>query len=279
MSILNALERKFGRFAVPQVTVAIVICQVVVFFAAQVMNHGPRAGDPVTDRLTLVPESVLQGEVWRLATFLLVPPFSNPVSAFFYSYLFYLMGTALEVHWGTFRFNVYLLLGYLATVATSFLVPGLPTSNAFLEASVFLAFAYLFPDFELCLFFLLPVKIKWLALLTWISLGGTLLFGTDLSRWLVLATVGNFFIFFGKEILQRMLGNRRRMAMQIARLTEKEPPYYHRCTVCGITDRTHRTMDFRYCSKCTGTVGYCMDHLHNHEHITTGRSSVSPPQS
>src|SRR5438105_6602401 len=168
MSLLDYLERKFGRFAVPQVTAGMIACQVVVFLAGFVLDRPGR--EPIASQLVFIPERVLQGEVWRLLTFLVMPPFPSVVSftnlvfAFFFWYLFYLMGTALERTWGTFRYNVYLLLGYVATVGLAFILPGAPATNAYLQGSVFLAFAYLYPDFEMYLFFILPVKITWLAL-------------------------------------------------------------------------------------------------------------------
>ena len=113
--------------------------------------------------IALVPTKVLHGEVWRLVTFLCEPPTNNLVFAFFFWYLFFLMGTALESTWGVFRYNVYLLVGWAATVAVSFIQPEAPASAGFLQGSVFLAFAYLYPNFQLLLFFILPVKVKWLA--------------------------------------------------------------------------------------------------------------------
>jgi hypothetical protein len=224
--------------------------------------------------LELIPARVLSGEVWRLATFLAVPPFDNIVGLIFSWYLFYLMGTALERTWGTFRYNAFLLVGYLATVGVAFLVPDQPASNGPLLGSVFLAFAYLYPDFEIYIFFLIPVKIKWLALIAWIGYGFELVFGEWLTRLLVLAAVGNFLLFFGKDIVERIHIGRRRMATQAARLAVRQPAYHHRCVVCGITDRSHPQMDFRYCSKCTGALGYCTDHLRAHEHITTDDAAV-----
>jgi hypothetical protein len=267
MSLLNTLERRFGHLGVPHLTLALIIGQVMVY-CLTLARPLTDADEPVVLPLLLIPERVLAGEVWRLATFLVVPPFSNIVCAFFFWYLFYLMGTALEQHWGVFRYNVYLLIGYAATVAAAFITPDQPSSNAFLQGSVFLAFAYLCPDFELYLFFLLPVKIKWLALLTWIGYALVVIFGDWSSRLLVLASVCNFALFFGKDIVERVQTGQRRMAVQAARFATKEKPYFHRCTVCGITDRSHPAMDFRYCSKCVGAQGYCMEHLHNHEHIT-----------
>jgi hypothetical protein len=278
MKLLDYLERKLGRFAVPQVTAGLIGSQVLVYFASLVVDGaaGDNVGrETIIGRLALVSSKVLNGEVWRLVTFLVVPPGSFILWAIFFWYLFYLMGTALERHWGTFRYNVYLLVGYVATVTVSFILPDLPASNAFLEGSVFLAFAHLFPDFELYIFFILPVKIKWMALIAWIYYGYIAVFGDWLSRLLVLASVCNFLLFFGNDILQRVRTGKRRMEYRAAQLAAKEPPYLHRCQVCGVTDRMDRNMEFRYCSKCTGHHGYCMDHLRDHDHITTEDPSTA----
>jgi hypothetical protein len=269
MNLLNSLERKFGRFAVPHLTLALIISQVVIYVFAQAPARG-EGGEPLLTRLELIPERVLAGEVWRLVTFLVEPPLSNPICAFFFWYLFYLMGTALESHWGVFRYNVYLLIGYVATVSVSFLTPETPAANTYLQSSVFLAFAFLHPDFELCLFFLLPVKIKWLALLTWIGLSYVLIFDPWFNRLQVLASVCNFLLFFGHDLILKARAGHRRMAWQAARFAVKEPEYFHKCLVCGITDRTHRDMDFRYCSQCHGSCCYCSEHLRSHDHVAAG---------
>ena len=276
MKLLTRLEQKLRRFALPHLTLGLIAGQVMVYIAINA-TRGPGAQvedlvaqdvrEPIEQRLYLIPERVLAGEVWRLVTFLVVPPITNILFAFFFWYLFYLMGTALEHHWGDFRYNVFLLIGYLATVAVSFLTPDLPSFNGYLQASVFLAFAFLYPNFELYLFFVLPVKIKWLALLNWIFYFFTFALGDWHSRLLVAASICNFFVFFGRDVVDRIKHGRRRMATQAARLAVKERAYFHRCLACGITDRTHPTMDFRYCSKCAGSCGYCTEHLYNHEHV------------
>jgi hypothetical protein len=260
MSLLDKLERRFGRFAVPHVTVGLIACQVVVYALAYTK---PEMAMP----LLLVPEQILEGQVWRVVTFVMVPPFSNLICAFFSWYLLYLMGESLELFWGTFRYNVYLLIGLVATVGVSFLQPNVPAHNVFFLGSVFLAFAFLNPDFELYLFFILPVRIKWFALLTWLSYGFTLIFGEWIDRLLVLASVSNFLLFFAADIVARLKTGQRRMTYQAKQFTQKEKAYFHRCVVCGITDRSHPQMEFRYCSKCDGAQGYCMDHLHDHPHI------------
>jgi hypothetical protein len=267
MSLLVKLEHNLGRFAVPHLTLLLIVCQAAAYVVAQAHDR-PDNPVHVAERIELVADKVLEGEVWRLITFLIVPPFGNIIIALFFWYMFCLMGTALEVRWGSFRYNVYLLIGYVAAIGVTFLFPDAPASNAYLMSTVFLAFAALYPDFEIYIFFLLPVKIKWLALIAWIGLGYKLIFGEGLDRVLVLASVSNYLVFFGKDILERAASGRRRMAMQAARFGVREKPYFHRCTVCGITDRSHPDMEFRYCSTCAGDLGYCMDHLRNHEHVT-----------
>jgi hypothetical protein len=272
MSLMGKLEDRFGRLAIPQLTLAVIICQVAVYGLTYVpLRSGDEGAWMAIERLQLVPAQVLEGEVWRLVTFLAIPPFGGLLLCDIFGwYLFYLMGTALEYNWGTFRYNVFLLVGYLATVAVAFLRPEMPTSALFWQGSVFLAFAHLYPYFVLHIFFILPVQIRWLALLTWILYGLGFLFGGWEQRLVIGAAVSNFLLFFGKDVFERVRTGRRHMAGQVARYREQEkvPAYYHRCLVCGITDRSHPRAEFRYCSKCAGDCCYCMEHLRSHEHVT-----------
>lgn len=224
--------------------------------------------DPQTwERLILLPSKVLDGEFYRLVSFLILPPGTTLLWAFFFWYLFYLMGTALEHYWGTFRFNAFLFIGYLATVAASFITPESPVGNNFLEGSVFLAFAYLNPNFEIMLAFILPVKIKWFALITWAFFVLTIVFGDWSDRLNATAGAINFFVFFGSDVFNRVRSGRRSMASQAKRFSQKPPPFVHKCQVCGLTDADDRNMDFRYCSKCNGDLCYCSEHLREHEHV------------
>lgn len=257
MSFLDKLERKYRGFGIPNITLYLVAGQGLFFLFLY-------SGKVDLTRALLVPALVIQGEWWRILSFLFIPPASSVIFIFFALYLFYLMGQALENHWGTFRYNVFLLTGYLLTVGVSFLTPFSPASNIFLGGSVFLAFAFLFPDFQLYIFFILPVKIKWLALLAWIGYAWSFLSGTWTTRLLVLASIGNVLLFFGRDILWKMRSGGRKMTQQARTISTAREPF-HRCTVCGKTDITHPDMDFRYCPECGG-LGYCMDHIGNHEH-------------
>ena len=271
--LLPILERRLGRFAIPNITLGLIIAQVMVYLMAQVRPE-------LIENIVLIPSKVLEGEVYRLILFLAQPPgvdpwigpfLAGPIFAFFYWYLFYLMGTALEYHWGTFRYNMFLLIGYVATIAVGFVYPEWPVTNTFVQGSVFLAFATLYPDFLLSLFFILPVKIKWFAMFAWITNFLLVAFGPWPVKLTVIASVANYFLFFGSSVWANMRQHRLRMEWQAKTVTKRDQPR-HRCVVCGVTEQDNRHLDFRYCSKCAGTCCYCSEHLTNHEHVTTAKT-------
>ena len=259
-SLLSWLERKLAPFAIPHLSILIALGQVVVL---GMLSTQPRFGA----RLALVPHLVMAGEWYRLGSFLILPPGSD-ILTLFCIYLFYLMGETLEALWGTVRYNLYLLIAYSATLAVAWMNPAFPTYSSYIGGSVFLAFAWLFPDFVLMVMFIIPVKIRYLALLTWIAFLWTMAVGDLSNKLAVLASVANFFLFFGTDIFWRMRSGKMRMERGFARLRQQNVPL-HRCTVCGITERDDRSLDFRYCSKCQGgAFEYCEIHLRNHEHRT-----------
>ncbi len=259
MSLLDKLEKHVRPYAVPNLSLLIVASQAIAWVLIKGKGLSP-------DILPLVPRLVLGGELWRVLTFVIMPPLGSPVGTFFAWYIFYMMGTALEHHWGSARYNLFLLIGYVATVAVSFLTPDYQASTAFLGTSVFLAFAFVAPNFELYIFFLLPVKMKWLALITWIGYGMALAKGPNSVRLLVLASVLNYLLFFGKDIVRRAQSGQKRMAVQ-AKQVAKSRQAFHTCAVCGATDQSHPQMEFRYCTECKPARGYCADHLADHEHV------------
>ena len=274
MSLLDRLERRFRRFAIPQLTRFLAMAQGAAWLLANVMPR--QQGKPdLLETFLLFPDKVWQGEVWRLVTFLFYPP-GTSILSLFGIYLFWLMGTALEGHWGTFRYNIYVLIATLATIAVTFgLQQGGPANNIFIGTSVFLAFAFLYPDFQLMLFFILPVRIKWLALLTWLGYGFTVIMGSWLSRLYVAASVLNFFLFFGRDVFWRMRFGKRSMESGFRAVTKGSQPF-HRCRVCGLTEQDDPQADFRICSKCDGgTFEYCLEHLRSHEHRTKDVATMS----
>lgn len=176
--------------------------------------------------LVLYPDRVLQGEIWRLVTYIFIPPSFSPFWIIFVLYFYYLVGTGLEQAWGAFRFNLYYLLGMVGTTVAAF-ITGAGYTGVYLNLSLFLAFAHLYPDFQLLLFFILPVKIKYLAWLNWALLGGTVLLGALPHKIAAVAAVINFFIFFGKDIyrdikLKRQVRrNRKRFFSEVQKAQRK----------------------------------------------------------
>ena len=263
MKLLNRLERKFGDFAVPHLTVFLILFQSFTYVISMV--HPEYVG-----KLVLTHEALLAGEWWRIFTLLFIPPSTSReflIWFLFWMYIFFLYGNTLEHYWGTFKYNLYVLIGYVLTVLAVF-IPGAAVSNGYLMGSIFLAFAWLCPDFQLLLFFIIPVKVKWLALLTWIVYGVLLLVGDWETKAEVGAGVANFLVFFHEDLWQAMRTRQRKfkgqMAQAAAREAAKQP--MHVCAVCGVTDQSDRKMEFRYCPQCTGTPAYCINHIHNHTH-------------
>lgn len=274
MSLLDRLERIFGRFAVPNLSLYIVIGQVFVLLTRMLhLLNG--------NLLLYAPVAVVAGQWWRPFTFLfLVDPgsfFGSTLAGYVFLVfgwqIFYLMGSALEEYWGVFRYNVFLFLGWFLTVALAFITPTEVVQNLYLFGSVFLAFAYLNPEFELLLFFILPVKIKWLALITWILYARQLAIGDWADRVQIGASVAAFVLFFGGDIIRRLTGARRTASRRAERAREREQPR-HVCFVCGKNDLTHPDLDFRYCSKCAGDQCYCPEHIHNHAHVVAPEPEV-----
>lgn len=260
MGLFNRLERRLSPLAIPNITLYVVVLQALALILA-------RSRPESLEKMLFIPDFVLQGEYWRIVTFALVPPTLNPFWAFFHFYLLYLMGTALENYWGTFRYNLFLLVGALASMGAAFIVPGSAATNVVIGGSVFLAFALLYPDFQLLLFFLIPVRIKWLALVAWLMYGWSFVSGDWMARVLIVAAVANFLLFFGKEIFLRMRSANRRMIRRAQTVQPQDRPF-HVCTVCGIDDRADRRMEFRYCPQCAGSPCYCINHINDHTHIS-----------
>ena len=259
MKFLAFLDRLVAPIAIPNLTQILIAGQALMYLAG--------SGNPaMVNRATLVWDLVLQGEVWRLLTFMLIPPPTSLIFVFFYLYIFYIFGTALEQFWGSVRYNAFLWLGALLTIAAAALAPSSPATGTFLYGTVFLAFATYNPDFTLNLFFILPVKVKWLA---WLQAAGYALAfvsGPMVVKIQVLASVGNYLIFFAPTVVNWVRNRQRRMKWEARQYKPGSQPR-HTCAVCGINSDTHPNAEFRYCSKCGGEKAYCEEHLRNHEHV------------
>lgn len=194
MKWLNQLERKYRKYAINNLIFYIIACNALVFFLDFI-----QPGGAAIDSLVLYPERILQGEIWRLLTYIFIPPAASPIWIIFVLYFYYLVGTGLEQAWGAFRFNLYYVLGMAGTTLAAF-ITGAGYTGVYLNLSLFLAFAHLYPDFEVLIFFILPVKVKYLAWLNWALLGFTVIFTAMPYKIAAVAALVNYFIFFGRDI-------------------------------------------------------------------------------
>lgn len=257
MNWLDKLERKLGKYSIQNLALIIVILNAVVYLLWYVDKSGLFIG-----KLILIPQLVMQGEVWRLFTYVFIPPSVSVIWIIFVLYFYYMIGTALEHEWGSFKFNIYYLLGMLGTTIAAFFFGAIGTAT-YINLSLFLAFARLYPEYEILLFFVLPVKVKYLAWIDWALIWYTVIFIPDF-RAAAIVSIINYFIFFGKDIVlnTKSYGRKKVYHAKISRDIT-----IHKCTVCGKTEKDDSKIDFRYCSTCEGDYEYCMDHLKSHEHI------------
>ena len=222
------------------------------------------------NRLTLNPSLVMEGEVWRIITFLFIPPSASIIFIIFVLYFYFMIGTSLENRWGTFKFNLYYFLGTLGTIAAAF-ISGDSVNAVYLNLSLFLAFATLYPDYKILLFLIFPVKVKYLAYFNCIYYGYVLITAPLVGKIAVLMALVNYLIFFGSDIFRKIssktrnLKRRREYKSKLNYGNNSET--IHECTVCGLTEKDDPEMKFRYCTKCEGLHEYCSKHLNNHEHI------------
>lgn len=277
---LDKLERKLGRFAIPNLTVYLLVGYVIGFGIVNLMRD-------MVGYLTLEPALILRGQVWRLISWVLIPPTDNLISLVFLVLLYYSLGTALERTWGSFRYNVYIFSGLLFTVLAVFglyafyyfrygvEVPlsavGLIGTN-YITMSIFLAFAVIYPDMEVMLYFILPIKMKWMALVYVVLAGYDFINGGIGIRVAISASLLNFVIFFLSTRNYKRFGPREQARK--AKFKKQSRPHmtytngaHHRCAVCGRTELDDPCLEFRFCSKCNGNYEYCQDHLFTHEHV------------
>jgi hypothetical protein len=289
---LNAAVDRFcyshPRFGIPNLMRYIVIGNVIVYLLSVFSNSA------AVGFLAFNWSRVLHGEVWRLVTFPFISGYSSLRDVIWlalFLYFYYWMGSVLEREWGTAKFTLYYLSGLVLTLLVAIIVSIATGSSPYMygtdyvNLSMFFAFAMLYPDAQVMLLFIIPVKIKWLA---WvdaaffaISAVMSLVGGSILNALLPVIAIANFFVFFWPEITE-YFSRKRDFAQhknshqtiqfkQAAKRQEKKAQaqgYRHKCCVCGRTDTECPDLQFRYCSKCAGYHCFCEDHIFNHVHFT-----------
>lgn len=283
MNWLNKLERKMGRFAIPNLIVFL-IGAYVIGFAIGLMNPG------LLSYLSLSPYHILHGQVWRLITWILMPTESNILFLLIMALFYYQLGTVLERTWGTFRFNVYIFGGMLFTVIGAFilyfiyaaiygwaamgnlsLILSYGFSTNYINMSIFLAFATMYPNMEVLLMFILPIKMKWMAYVYAVITVFNLIMTDWAGRVAIIMSLMNFLIFFFStrnyhRVYPKEIHRKRVFKAQMREPRAGSGITKHKCAICGRTELDDPSLEFRFCSKCEGNYEYCQDHLFTHTH-------------
>lgn len=272
MNFINRLERKFGRYAISNLMLYIIIINAAGFIMSQFNIQ-------LLYYVRWDMEAILHGQIWRLVTFMMFPFDNNMLSFLLFALVYYSIGNALERAWGAFRLNLYIFSGILGHILAGVLLYFLFDLNmytlntSYLNMSLFLALAMTYPDMQFLLFFLIPIKAKWMAAFSALFLLIDVVRGSAEIRVMIVMSLINFILFL---ILNRGYSRynpkdmiRRREFRQKVRQAQNQSAGkpLHKCTVCGRTDRDFPDLEFRYCSKCDGAYEYCTEHLYTHVHI------------
>ena len=263
--------RRHPDFGIPNLMRYIVIANVV-FWLLGAVNR------PLMSYLLFSPALILRGQIWRLISFIFIPP-STGLLAFIAFYFYYWIGTTLENQWGTGQFTIYFFTGVILTILYGFGIyfitgKSVLLSSTYIYLSMFFSFAALFPDMQVLFLFIIPVKMKYLALVDAAFFLFSVITTPFPENLLPVVAILNFLIFCGGD-LKRMLPrkpsantiNFKRESARIRR-EQQDKLYTHKCAVCGRTDVDYPELEFRYCSRCAGYHCFCIDHINNHIHFT-----------
>ena len=284
MKFIDKLERKFGRFGIPNLTIYMIVCYVI-GYALMIVNPG------ILNWLSLEPAYILRGQVWRLVTWVLYPPSTSGVLWFAIAVLFfyYPIGTSLERTIGTFKYTLYILSGVIFTILGAFILYFLLGGNVlvgnvfstyYISLSTFLAYAMCYPDMQVLLMFIIPVKMKWMAIFYVVIVVYEMIQYIMAGAWYlvipIVASLLNFIIFyFGTKDFSRYNPKevhrrnefRRAMEPQGRMKSGSGGVTKHKCAICGRTELDDPNLEFRFCSRCNGNYEYCQDHLFTHTHV------------
>ncbi len=288
---MSNFEKKFGKYAVKNISLVLIMCYAV-GYVIQLISPD------FLNMLTLDPYRILHGQIWRLFTWIVVPPDSLDIFTIIMLYFYYTVGNTLEYVWGTYQYNLYLFLGMIFTIIASFLALGMcylffgevvaepqqaqqlfrigstMFSTYYINMSILLAYAATFPSAQVLFMFLIPIKMKWLGIVYGALLVLQLITGTGSAlgnifyRTAIVTSLLNFAVFWLKSkshmhMTPRQMKRRQEFKREVkvnSKMTK------HKCAVCGRTDEVEG-LEFRYCSKCEGNYAYCQDHLFTHEHV------------
>ncbi len=282
---MSNFEKKFGKYAIRNLSLVLILCYAAGYIMEAINSN-------FLLYLTLNPYAILHGQIWRVFTWIIVPPSSLDPFTIIMLLFYYNIGSSLERTWGTYRYNVYLLSGVLFTVLGSFLWMGIvyamegfhiaPTvasglfafesryfNTYYINMSIFLAFAATFPDVQVLLMFIIPIKVKWMGIIYGALLVYDFFRGGLTIRIAIGSSLLNFVIFFftSRNHIHMSPKQMKRRAEFRQDIRKNSKVTKHKCAVCGQTDEDNPNLEFRFCSKCNGNYEYCQEHLFTHEHV------------
>ncbi len=289
---MKDLRRRFNRFCfqhrdkgIPNLMMYISLGCALVYLMTQITQNALLYSLLVFDR-----NAILHGQVWRLITYPLTFYNSNLLLMAVALFCYYSLGRAMEHIWGTLRFNLFYLCGIVLMDVWCMIFGG-RADVTYLNLSLFLSYATMFPDSQFLLFFIIPVKAWIFALVDLLLVAYSLVADPFPYNFFSVISLANYFLFFGRDVLNVIpmswRANARRLFRKKAAPKQERPkvvpfphagsyeattakpkaPYTHRCTICGRTDVSDPDLEFRYCSRCSGYHCYCEDHINNHSHI------------
>lgn len=263
MNWLDRLERNYGYLGLEGLIRYISMLMLTVFFLNQsrLLPY---------EMLYLHWDLITAGEVWRLFTFLLIPASNNFFFLIFELSILVMCADGLEARWGTFKLTAYYFTGAFSNILIAILLPEVQLGSYFIYLSLFIGFATLYPDHEILLFFIIPVKMKYLAMFS----GGLMLYQLALAPWYlkiaILLSLGNYLLFFSREAYETIVRNRNQARRSAAFERSMGPvkEFRHQCQICGATDVSAPELQFRYCTcENCGSEGkaFCLEHLEQHK--------------
>lgn len=293
---MDSFERKYGKYAIRNLTAILIVCYVIGYILSFI-------GRGFIDYLTLNPAAILHGQIWRIVSWILIPPNeSNILFALIMLYFYYSIGTTMERVWGEFKYNLYIFTGMFLMILAAFLAylvlylsygnsygTGIVNqiaqqispffSTYYINMSILLAFAATFPDNVVLFMFIIPLKMKWLGILygAWLIYEAitSVFSGQFYIFFAIAASLLNFAIFWvtkgrgmrlkPKNIIRHAEFSRETKNPRM--MTPHKGITRHKCAVCGRTEEDDPNLEFRFCSKCNGNYEYCQDHLFTHTHV------------
>ncbi len=289
-TLLEQLEYKYSRFAIENISLYLILC----YGFGYIMNF---INPAFMNYLTLNPQLIMRGQVWRIVTWILVPPTQmNLIFVVLSLYVCYMFGTIIERSIGTFRYNLYMISGMVFTVLGAMLfyictevgfmtedalisrmilndsfydLVGLSFTTYYVHTSLFLAYATIYSKNVVYMYFIIPLQAKWISIFYIVMLVLDFFTGTIINKFVLVSSLLNFAIFFyvirkSPKITKKQAKHRKEFKQEVARSNSVTK---HKCAVCGRTELDGDHMEFRFCSKCDGNYEYCQDHLFTHEHV------------